>query len=84
MLNLIKSEKYQEEMSRFKAKASSIKIPATKKQVDKLILDLEEQVKIISDAHNGFLGIPVDPKSVHENIEICSKLRWKLKSLLRC
>lgn len=84
MLNLIKSNKYQEEMTRFKAKAASIKIPATKKQVDKLILDLEEQVKIISDAHNGFLGVPIDPKSVHENIEICSKIRWRLKSLLRC
>jgi len=83
MFNLLTSEKYNKELADFKSKASKIKIPETKKQVDQLLRDLEEQVKIINDAHAATRGLPIDPKSVHENIEQTSKIRWKLKSLLR-
>lgn len=84
MFSIYESELFNKEIVAFKTKAAKIKIPVTKKQVDQLIKDLEEQIKIINDAHNGTKGIPVDPKSVHENIALTSKIRWKLKSLLRC
>ena len=84
MFDLKASKRFNEEIAAFKAKASKIKIPATKKQVDALIKSLEEQVAIINDAHNATSGIAIDPKSVHENIDATAKIRWKLKSLLRC
>ena len=83
MFNLHESDRFNKEIVAFKTKASKIKILATKKQVDQLIKDLEEQIKIINDAHNGTRGTQVDPKSVHENIALTSKIRWRLKSLLR-
>lgn len=84
MFNLNQSSRFNAEISAFKAKASKIKIPATKRQVDQLIKELEEQVKIITDAHAGQRGFPIDPKQVHENIDTTARIRWKLKSLLRC
>lgn len=83
MFNLKSVDLYQQEITDFKTKASKIKIPATKKEVDKLLADLDEQIKLINDAHNPNANKKADPKSVHENIATTSKIRWRLKTLLR-
>lgn len=74
---------YQQEITDFKTKASRIKIPATRREVDKLLVTLEEQIKLINDAHSPTLNAKADPRAVRENIEISAAIRWKLKTLLR-
>lgn len=83
MFNIRTIELYQKEITDFKTKASKIKIPATRKAVDQLLSDLEEQIKLINDAHSPNRTAKANPKSVHENIATTANIRWKLKTLLR-
>jgi hypothetical protein len=83
MFDIKKIELYQKEMTDFKTKASKIKIPATRKEVDELLFNLEKQIKLINDAHSPNMTSKANPKSVHENIATTANIRWKLKTLLR-
>jgi hypothetical protein len=83
MFDIKRIELYQQEMMDFKTKASKIKIPATRREVDKLLITLEEQIKLINDAHSPNMTAKASPKAVHENIEISAAIRWQLKTLLR-
>lgn len=83
MHDIKKFNRYAEEITAFKQKAQKIKIPETKRKVESLLKDLEEQLSIINDAHRPLEGVSPNPRSVHENIAITAKIRWQLKSLLR-
>ena len=81
MFDIRNIDLYQKEITDFKTKASKIKIPATRREVESLLSNLEKQLQLINDAHSPTRTSKANPKSVHENIT--ADIRWKLKTLLR-
>jgi len=83
MHDLKKFNRYAEEIAAFKQKADKIKIPETRRKVESLLKELDQQISIINDAHSPTRSGGAKPKSVHENIANTARIRWQLKSLLR-
>ena len=80
---LSNSKDYVNDLQKYKNSLEYIQDTKTKQKYAKLISELEEQTRLIDNAHNSSNNGYVNPVSIKENVINAYHLRRKLNKLLK-
>lgn len=83
MLRVENTERFIREFRHFRQEISKIDNPVAKHRAEKLLVELEVQCKLISEAHNPSNSKAIDPRTARDSIKKSVNLRRQLGQLIK-
>lgn len=83
MLNIYRSQRFQDELAEYNRVLSKLHMPEHKRRFQALIDDLRSHALLINEAHSSANDGKLSPKSIRENIASMAEIRSELKTLCK-